>query len=247
MDASGLASGGSEKLAEAFVELVRTIVGEFDVHELLQVLVDRCVDVLEVAASGLLLANGSGLQVMAASSEKAQLLELFQLQNDEGPCLECYRGGAPIAVEDLGNGSARWPQFAPAAVDQGFGSVLALPMRVRGEVVGALNLFGTVGQPALGGSAVRIAEAMIDVAVTAIEHGRLSRARITLIEQLEVALESRVAIEQAKGVLATHLDIGVQEAFALLRQRARDSHRLLKEVAVETVNNGGTDFADLRR
>jgi GAF domain-containing protein len=242
------ASDGLEILAEAFAELVETMVGEFDVHELLQVLASRCVEVLGVAASGLLLADrGDGLRVMVASSEQAKLLELFQIQHDEGPCLECYRGGEIVAVELHGDAFARWPRFARAAGDVGYSGVVAVPMRVRGRVVGALNLFETRDRPGLGAPTARVAQSMADVAAVAIEQVRLSHERVTLIEQLETALESRVAIEQAKGVLAHHLDIGLDEAFHLLRNRARQSRRLLKDVAQQAIDNRGADYTGNRR
>ena len=218
-------------------------VGEFDVHELLQVLADRCVDVLDVSASGLMLADeDAGLQVMVASNEQAKLLELFQIQHDEGPCLEAYRSGEAFVAVALGGGFDQWPRFAPAAVDAGYVSVIAVPMRVGGKVIGALNLFGTEVRPAPDIPTARIAQAMADVTAVAIEHVRLAHERVALIVQLETALESRVAIEQAKGIVAYHLDIGLDEAFVLLRHRARSSRRLLKDVAVEAINNRAHDF-----
>jgi GAF domain-containing protein len=234
------ASGGRERLAEAFAELVVATVGEFDVHELLQVLTERCVDVMDVSASGLMLAHpGSGLQVMVASNEQAKLLELFQIQHDEGPCLESFHRGEPIVAVALDGGFDQWPRFASAAANAGYTTVIAVPMRVAGKVIGALNLFGTHEQPAPAVPNVRIAQAMADVTAVAIEHVRLAHERVALIVQLETAVESRVAIEQAKGMVAHHLDIGLDEAFVLLRHRARTSRRLLKDVAVEAVNNRG--------
>ena len=239
--ASG-ASAGQERLAEAFAELVETTVGEFDVHELLQVLADRCVHALDVAASGLLLANGGGLRMMVASNDRAELLELFQIQHDEGPCLDCYRSGEAIVAEALDGGFDRWPRFAQACVDPGFTSVIAVPLRVTGKVIGTLNLFGTDERPALDHATARVAQAMADVAAVAIEQDRISRERATLIVQLESALESRVAIEQAKGMLANHLDIDLNEAFRKLRHRARSSRRLLSDVAEEAITNRGRDY-----
>ena len=243
MDAGSGASGDLERLAEAFAELVEAMMGEFDVHELLQVLADRCVEVLDVAASGLMLASSeAGLQVMVASDEQARLLELFQIQHDEGPCLDSYRSGtAVVAVVDHG-GYDQWPRFASAAADAGYTSVIAVPLRVGGKVTGALNLFGTAERPAPDISAARVAQAMADVAAAGIEQVRLARERVALIVQLETALESRVVIEQAKGILAYHLDIDLQEAFLLLRHRSRSSQRLLEDVAVEAIASRGHDY-----
>jgi GAF domain-containing protein len=242
MDTDSGAYSGQERLAEAFAELVETTVGEFDVHELLQVLADRCVDVLDVSASGLLLANGGGLRMIVASNERAELLELFQIQHDEGPCLDSYRSGEAIVAEAVDGGFDRWPRFARACVDPGFSSIIAVPLRVTGKVMGTLNLFGTTERPALNQTTARVAQAMAHVAAIAIEQDRISRERATLIVQLETALESRVTIEQAKGMLANHLDIDLNEAFGRLRHRARSSRRLLSEVAEEAVLNRGRDY-----
>ena len=242
MDTGRGASAGLKSLAEAFAELVEATVGEYDVHELMQVLVDRCVGVLDVAASGLLVANGgSGLKVMAASDHRAELLELFQIQNDEGPCLDCYRSGEAIVAEAPKGGLDRWPRFARACVNAGFSSVTAVPMRVNGTVFGGLNLFGTAEQPAPGIGTAGVAQAMARVAAIVIEKDRVSHERATLIGQLETALESRVAIEQAKGILANHLDIDLNDAFERMRHRARSSRRLLRDVAAEVIANRGLE------
>jgi GAF domain-containing protein len=248
MDPDVQPSYDSARLAEAFVELARTMVGELDVHELLQVLIDRSLSVLGVAASGLMLADGGrDLQTMVASSEQAEFLELFEIQEAEGPCLDSFRSGEPISVQDLHQGLDRWPRYIRRAMDQGFGSVIAVPMSLRQRAAGALNLFGTEDRPAVADATVRIAQAMVDVSAVAIEQGQLSRERATHIEHLETALESRLAIEQAKGVLSRHLDIGMQDAFDLLRRQARDTRRLLRDVAAETVNTGGRNFPKNRR
>jgi len=240
VDAGTGAAGDLERLALAFAELVVATVGEFDVHELLQVLADRCVDVLDVAAAGLMLADdAAGLRVMVASNDQAKLLELFQIQHDEGPCLDSFRSGEAIVAQAQDGGFERWPRFAPAAASAGYTSVIAVPMRVAGTVKGALNLFGTPDQPAPNMPAAKVAQAMADVTAVAIEHVRLSQKRVALIVQLETALESRVAIEQAKGILAHHFDVGLDEAFVLLRHRARSQRRLLKDVAEEAINNRG--------
>ena len=232
-----------EGLAEAFLQLIETTVGEFDVDELLQVLADRCVEVLDVAASGVLLADGgSKLRVMAASDHRAELLEMFQIQNDEGPCLDCYRSGEASIAEAPNGGFARWPRFAAACAAAEFGSVIAVPLRVRRKMIGTLNLFGTAAQPALGLPKARIAQAMANMAAVGIEHGRISHEQSTLITQLETALDSRVSIEQAKGILAKHLDVDLNEAFRRLRHRSRNSRRLLTDVAQDAIDDMGRDY-----
>lgn len=223
-----------EKLATAFVSLADTLVDDFDFVDLLYELVYTCVDVLDAAAAGLLLASkNGGLHVVAASSEGARTLELFQIQNQEGPCLDCFRSGSPVRSERLDGSETRWPQYAVAAAEQGYLRALALPMRLRGQVIGALNLLGDADVPSIGEQAIPVAQAMADVATIAILTERMASNRDLLNEQLHVALESRVLIEQAKGTLATRLDITHDEAFALLHQRARGQQRRLREVAAE--------------
>ena len=233
----------TERLAGVFVELADTLVDDFDVHDLLHVLAARCVDVLGVAAAGLLLTeNGNDLRVVVSSSERAQLLELLQLQDDEGPCLDSYRNGVAISAHRLDQADTRWPRFATAATREGFTSVMALPLRLRGQVIGALNLFGTAVTTPLTDELVPIAQSLADVATIAILQDRLVRSRGLLNEQLTIALDSRITIEQAKGMLATRLDIGTDEAFGLLRSRARSSRRRLAEVADEVIRGGWTGY-----
>lgn len=234
----------TERLASTFVSLADTLVDDFDVLDVLQVLVTGCVDLLDAAAAGLLLADEQAqLRVAVASSERARLMDLFQIQNDEGPCLECYRSGQPVSTEDLDGEKGPWPRFASAAKDEGFVSVLALPMRLRGQVVGALNLFGDARTPPISERAIPIAQSMADVATIAILQERLARGRELLAEQLQVALNSRIAVEQAKGVLSAQLGIEPDESFARLRKRARDDRRRLVEVAEEVVHAGSRDLA----
>ena len=222
------------KLASAFVSLTDTLVDDFDVVDLLYELIGTCVDLLDASAAGLLLASeDGGLHVAAASSESARMLELFQVQNQEGPCLDCFRSGSPVHTERLDGSETRWPQFAPAASEQGFVRVLALPMRLRGQVVGALSLLGDAHAPSISDEAIPVAQAMADVATIAILTDRLARSRDLLAEQLRAALDSRVLIERAKGTLATRLDIDHDAAFALIRQRSRDQNRPLTDVAAE--------------
>jgi GAF domain-containing protein len=232
----------AEKLAQTFFELADSLVDDFDALNLLNVLVERCLDLLGVAAAGLLFADGQDqLRLAVSSSESARLLELYQLQNDEGPCLECYRSGRPVSAE-LNEAQNRWPSFVAAATREGFVAVLALPLRMRERVIGALNLFdakdGTLSDPGIW----PIAQSMADVATIAILQERLGKQRNLLNEQLQSALTSRVVIEQAKGVLATRLEIEMEEAFELLRQRSRDERRRLVEVAEEVLHAPSADL-----
>jgi transcriptional regulator with GAF, ATPase, and Fis domain len=224
-----------ELLSETFVELTDTMVAGFDVIDFLHVLTDRSVQLLDVSAAGLLLADPRGelrgeLRVVAASSEAARLLELFQLQNDQGPCLDCFRLGRPVAAADLAAAATRWPRFAPAARQAGFAAVQALPMRLREQVIGALNLFRA--EPgALAPADIRVGQALADVATISLLHERSMRHSDTLNEQLQTALNSRVIIEQAKGKLAERLGVDMDQAFSLLRDRARVSNRRLSDLA----------------
>jgi GAF domain-containing protein len=209
------------------------------VFDLLQTLAVRCQELLDASATGLLLADSDGnLQVTVATHESAGLLDLFQLQNDEGPCLDCYRTGDAVRAVSLESATSRWPGFAPAAMEAGFSSVVALPLRLRGQVIGALNVFGDSGGLTISEEDIPIAQCLADAATIAILQDRLARDRNVLTDQLQVALDSRVAIEQAKGALANRFDIGTGEAFELLRRRSRDSRRRLVELAEEVVNTG---------
>ena len=228
-----------ELLSDTFVELTDTMVAGFDVIDFMHVLTNRSVQLLDVSAAGLLLADPRGeLRVVAASSEAARLLELFQIQNDEGPCLECFRSGQPVQVADLAAVAHRWPQFAPAAGQAGFAAVQALPMRLREQVIGALNLF-RAAPGAFDPADIRVGQALADVATISLLQERNMRHSDTLNEQLQTALNSRVIIEQAKGKLAERLGMDMDMAFSLLRESARTSNRRLSDLAQAFVN--GTD------
>lgn len=227
----------NEQLAKVFVSVADTLVDDFDVVDLLYNLVTRSVDLFGASAAGLLLADEAGtLRVASASSEGARLLELFQIQHQEGPCLDCFRSGQPVQTARLDTEMTRWPTFADKASDQGFVGVLALPMRLRGQVIGALNLLSEHSAPPIAPEEIPLAQALADVATIAIMQDRLARSREVLAEQLQTALNSRVLIEQAKGALATRLDVDHDEAFALIRARARGHRRRLVEVADEVIN-----------
>ena len=207
-------------LATTLVELADTLVADFDVVDLLTRLANRCVDVLDVGAAGLMLAApDGGLRVMASSSEAMLLLELFELQAEEGPCVDCYRTGQPVVNQDLEAANGRWPRFAAEALAAGFHSVHALPMRLRGTVIGALNLFH-IERGEMRQSDVDAAQAFADVATIAILQHRAAIEAQVLNEQLNHALNSRVVIEQAKGMVAEREGLDMEQAFATLRHYA---------------------------
>ncbi|GAA2138418.1 GAF and ANTAR domain-containing protein [Nocardioides koreensis] len=221
----------ADRLAQVFVEVADSLTDDFDLIEFLQMLTARSSDLLEIRAAGLLFADRRGrLQLMAASDERTQMLELFQLQAREGPCLDCYTEGRAIVGADLMQSADRWPRFAPRAVESGFRAVHAFPLRLRQEVIGAMNLFGTdVG--ALDPADARVVQALADVATIALLQERTIRRGEVLTEQLQGALNSRIAIEQAKGAIAQIHGCTIDEAFERLRRFARDTGRPLSEVA----------------
>ena len=218
-------------LARTLVELADTLVDDFDVVELLTLLADRCVEVLDVAAAGLMLVAPEGdLRVVASSSEEMRLVELFELQAQEGPCPDCYRTGQRTLSRDLVEDEARWPRFGPVALKAGFRSVHALPMRLRGVTIGALNLF-RADEGVLDDADIVAAQALADVATIGILQHRAALQAHIVIDQLNNALQSRISIEQAKGVIAERSRLDMDQAFAWLRHHARSSNLLLLDVA----------------
>ena len=225
-------------LARTLVELADTLVDDFDVVDLLTRLADRCVDVLDVGAAGLMLAGpDGGLRVMASSSEAMRVLELFEIQAQEGPCLDSFRTGEPVSSHDLTAVGGRWPRFAPEAVTAGFHAVHAVPMRLRGTIIGALNLFH-VEPSGMRDADLEAARAFADIATIAILQHRAARESQVLNDQLNHALNSRIVIEQAKGMVAEREGLDMEQSFAMLRNHARNHNLRLADVAGEVV--GGT-------
>ena len=231
-------------LARTFVELADTLVDDFDVVDLLTLLADRCVKVLDVSAAGIMLAAPDGeLRVMASSSEAMRVLELFEVQAQEGPCLDCHRTGAPVVNQDLASQNGRWPRFTAEALEAGFRSAHALPLHLRGSVIGALNLFRSdAGE--LGAADVELAQAFADVATIAILQHRAAMEAQVLNQQLTRALNSRVLLEQAKGMVAERLNLDMERSFAVLRNHARNHNLRLHDVA-QSVIDGTLAAADL--
>lgn len=226
-----------ERLAETFVELADTLVAGFDLMELLQTLTERCVELLEVDAAGLLLADDRGaLRLVAASTEQARVVELFQIQHDEGPCVDCFRSGQAVIIGDISAGevATRWPRFGPAARQMGYAGVHAIPMRLRDQVIGTLNLFRRAPD-GLDQPVARAARALVDVATIGILQERAVREQELLATQLQAALRSRVMIEQAKGALAERHHVTPDQAFLMLRRYARDHNRPLTALAGDVI------------
>lgn len=221
----------AHRLAEVFVEVADTLIDDFDLVEFLQMLTNRAAELVGARAVGLLLADVDGrLRFMAASSEEVRLLELFQLQAGEGPCLDAFRNGAPVRNADLGAAVDRWPLFAARASAKGFRSVHAMPLRLRRTVIGAMGVFGCeTGN--LDSKDAHTVQALADVATIALVQQRTIREAETLTEQLQSALNSRVVIEQAKGAVAEHHGLSIDEAFHTLRSFARAHQRRLGDVA----------------
>jgi GAF domain-containing protein len=220
-----------EWLARTLVELADTLVADFDVVEFVQRLAERAVELLDAAEVGLMVADQAGhLQIMGSSTERMRVMELFELQNQEGPCLDCFRGGVQIVNFSLDDSDDRWPTFAPMARVVGYQTVHALPMRLRGEVIGALNVFH-VDDRHLSPLEVKLTQALADAATIGILQERAVRRSAMLSEQLQFALNSRIAVEQGKGMLAERLHVDMEQAFSLLRGYARYHSRRLAEVA----------------
>jgi GAF domain-containing protein len=222
-------------LIATLVELADNLVDDYDVIDVLTVLTHRCVEAIDVDAAGVMLASPEGeLRFVASSSESMRVLELFQIQVAEGPCVDCYHGGQAIVNQSLSESDGRWPRFTPRALDQGFRSVHCLPMRLRGRTIGALNLFRTHQGPLLGDDVV-LAQGLADVATIAILQHQSSLNAHTLNAQLSNALNSRIIIEQAKGMVCQATNCEMDEAFNRLRTHARNHNEGLTELATRVV------------
>ncbi|MGA7206029.1 MAG: GAF and ANTAR domain-containing protein [Specibacter sp.] len=224
------------RVSAAFVKIADTLVADYDVVDLLHTLVDQSVELLDAAAAGLLLVDPAGdLQVMATTSEQSQLVEVLQLEAGSGPCVDCFRTGAVVRINDIAAEASQWPQFQSAALSQGFRSLHAFPMRLRHQTIGALNLFGLEVGP-LNAEDTAIAQAFADVATISLLQERALRESTIVNEQLQRALNSRVLIEQAKGVIAHTANVSIDQAFSLLRSHARSHNTSLYATSQQVVD-----------
>ena len=223
-------------VVRSLVEMADTLVEDYDVVDLLTRLADRCVSLLGVSAAGVMLASPAGrLGLVASSSEAMRLLEVFELQAQEGPCLDAFRTGARIEHEYLQAGSGRWPSFSAAALEAGFRSATALPLRLREVTLGALSLLSVTNTP-MDEADLIVARAFADLAALSIVQHRVSSEAQRLNEQLSAALTSRVVIEQAKGVISERAGASLAEAFARLRAYARNNNLRLTDVAQAAID-----------
>ena len=223
------------RLTQVFVELADTLVDEFDALDFFATLTERCVELLPADAAGVILNNlNGGLHVVASTSDTAKILELFELQNDEGPCLDCFRSGRAVVNIDPEEAATRWPDFSSAASRAGYRSAHAIPLRLRNSVLGAMNLF-CVKRTRLDDGQVAVGQALADIATIALLQERAIRQSGLIAEQLQTALNSRILIEQAKGVLLASSGIGVDEAFQLMRAYSRRTNQPLRQVASDVI------------
>lgn len=218
------------RINAAFVTVADTLTSDYDMVDLLHILVQECVGILDMQAGGLMLVDGSGeLHLMTSTSEAAGFVEVMQLNADAGPCIDCFHSGTAVSVKDIARAPG-WPAFRSAAAGQGFQSVLATPMKLRGKIIGTMNLFGADPREVSSRDAA-VAQALADVATIGILQERVIREGHLMEEQLHRALDSRILIEQAKGVIANELSITMDEAFGLLRKYARDGNLTIRSVS----------------
>lgn len=228
---TGLVASHEQQLVATFVELADTLIEDFDVVEFLAALTERVVELGIAAQAGILLADEAGaLQFMAASDERAQLLELFQVQKSEGPCQDCFRTGTRVAVTQLEDQRERWPQFVPQALATGFASVHAFPLRLRTTVLGALNLFDD-DELSMAPESLAVVQALADVATIGLLQQRELHRVHTVEAQLQQALHSRVTIEQAKGIVFEQASVSMSDAFELMRSYTRGNNAKLSDTA----------------
>jgi GAF domain-containing protein len=228
-------AGRAEKIFDVFATLADSLVAGYEVLDILQTLVDACHDTLDVDSAGILLANSSGgLEVVASTSEANALIETMQLDADAGPCVDSFRSRSVVSLPDVERSPDKWNKFAATALSVGIHSVYAIPLRLRETTIGTLNLMRTE-RGELNQHDIRAAQAFADVATIGILQERTLRDASVVRDQLQHALNSRVVIEQAKGVVAETANISVEEAFTVIRNLARSKQLALRSVAEQLV------------
>lgn len=231
-------------LARTFVDFARSVSEGADIVDVYSMLSERCVEVLSVAACGILLVDlDGGLRVIGSSSHSAELLDLFQAQNEVGPCHLCCRTGDPVADDELSE-TGPWPKFAALVRRQGFTSVNALPLRAQDRILGALNLFSS---SMLESAQLAVAQAMADAATVALLQSDPHDDAVGMTRRLHLAVEARSAVDQAIGIIAQRFTLSVDEALVRLRSAADDTGSRLVDVASAVVARDGGEPMALRR
>lgn len=231
------------RLIETFVSLADVLVGDVDTDELLHLLGERCVELLDIDAAGVMLAMQPGqLHAVAATSRDMRQLEIFEVASAEGPSVAAYMNGRPETEHNLEGAASRWPSFVPRALELGFVAAHGFPLRLRDRTIGALNIFQSEGRSPLTDTDVRVAQGFADVATISLIQDELLHHTDTTVQQLTHALQSRVLIEQAKGALAERLGVPPHESFERLRKHARDHNRKLRDVADDVIEGRLEDF-----
>ncbi|MFJ5049950.1 ANTAR domain-containing protein [Streptomyces sp. NPDC088719] len=227
-----------QQVSEVFVKVADSLIDDFDVIDFLEELCAHCVSLLDVSAAGILLGNEKSLlHTVAASDENTHLLELFAVQHDQGPCVDCYETGkarANIDLHDLAD-TGSWPAFAEQARDSGFQTSHVFPLRLRSRAVGAMNLFHTSRQP-LSPQDASLAQALADIATIALLQQRDIGQEQLEKSQLQRALSSRIVIEQAKGILAERGNVTPDNAYNALRAYARGRQLRVSDCARQIID-----------
>jgi GAF domain-containing protein len=219
------------RINTAFVTVVDAITTDFDIVDVLHVLVEQCTEVLDADGGGLMLVNSNGqLQLMTSTSDSADFVEVMQLNADSGPCIDCFTSGAELSVPNIQSSGGRWPAFQKSAMQKGFHSAHATPMRLHGQIIGTMNIFRSK-RGALSERDASVAQALTDIATIGILHERVVREGAILAEQLHNALDSRIFIEQAKGMIAHSRSLTMDDAFTVLRSHARNNNLTIRSVA----------------
>jgi GAF domain-containing protein len=225
-----------ERINDAFVRVAGTLVESYDILDLLSTLVHVCTDLLGAQAGGILLVDSTGqLELVASTSEEAEIVEIMIVAAGAGPCVDCFTTGVVVSVPDIDASAGQWPRFRRSALDQGFRAAHATPLRLHGEVIGAMNLLST-DAGALSDRDSQLAQALADVATVGILHERSFRDPGIVAAQLHLALDTRILVEQAKGVLAQVRSCSMTEAFTALREYARVHHVTLRAAAEGVVD-----------
>lgn len=233
-----MSSGREQQVTETFIELADTLASDYEIGEFLHTLVERCAEILQVSTAGVVIESRAGtLRLAAATSDEMEALEDAEIDHGEGPCLDAYRRGEAVSAGDLRDELGRWPNIVPLALDMGLLAVHAFPLRLREDRIGALNLYRD-SPGAFHADDVRLAQALADVAAIGILQERKVRAAEERADQLQHALDSRVVIEQAKGVLAERAGISPAEAFERLRRHARNRSEKVSDVCRLVIDTG---------